>query len=121
MSIERIISVLAQGSPSPLPSRVEWLTSSRCEGAKFHSPAPMLIQPIALGSAVARLVLGQPVVSSGAETVYLCSTCRDNLTVYLCVLYAHSGSTPDSVRRDFGNLTRSMGDRAWKLHTDPAD
>lgn len=113
MSAKRIASVLA-GAASPAPV-LSWLTGGECQGSKFHSPTPLLVRPHHLSEEVNRVAHGID-VADGSDLVYLCSTCADNLTVYLSVLWAYDGATPHSVRRDFGNVIRDLGDRAWAHH-----
>lgn len=119
MAAARIAKVVAEARRPVAPASLEWLGGGDCQGSKFHSPAPLLVRPIALSDAVTVLVLEQP-GSSDEEVVRLCATCTDNLTVYLSVLAAYAGQTPQAVRRDFGNTIRSLGDRAWALHQQDA-
>lgn len=115
MSAARIAQVVEAARHRVAPASLEWLAGGECEGSKFHSPAPLLVRPVALGDAVATLVFEQE-SSTDDEPVRLCATCTDNLTVYLSVLAAYAGDTPQAVRRDFGNIIRVLGDRAWTLH-----
>lgn len=128
----RIIALLMQASQdakrSPdgsayaftVTSALTWLQTGDCEGSMHHSPSPLLIRPYYLSAAVDE-VLGAPAREGDdlAQLVYLCSTCRDNLTVYLSLLYAYSGAPPLAAKRDFGNIIRHLGDRAW-AHWDHA-
>jgi hypothetical protein len=115
MSAERIAEVVSLAPRRVAPDSLSGLAGGVCQGSKFHSPAPLLVRSLALGDAVGLLVFEQD-PGTDVEPVHLCATCRDNLTVYLSVLAAYDGATPHSVRRDFGNLTRALGDRAWALH-----
>lgn len=112
----RIITVLARSAVQSLPTDLAWLQSGDCEGSRHHSPSPLLIRPYNLTAAM-DTVLGQ-CSPTESETVYLCSTCKDNLTVYLSVLYAYDGAPPLAVKRDFGNIIRALGDRAWNAWRD---
>jgi len=116
MSASRIAEVISQGRFRVAPPSLGWLDNGECEGSKFHSPSPLLVRPLALSDAVGILIFG---IDPGTdqETVNLCATCMDNLTVYLSILVTYEGKTPRSVRRDFGNQTRHLGDRAWLLHS----
>lgn len=117
MSVERIAEVLIQSRSEVAVSYADWITGSPCEGSKFHSPTPILVRPHDLAYEVQRMIDWPPLATTPEQdVVYLCSTCSDNLTVYLSVLYAYDGATPQSVRRDFGNIIRSLGDRAWQHH-----
>lgn len=70
-----------------------------CEGAKYHSPTPLVVEPVLL---------------SATMTVMLCGTCRDNVGTFLALMTASNGSLPWEVRREFGNLIRSLGQSAWE-------
>lgn len=107
----RILRLLGAADVQSLASDLAWLQSGDCEGSKHHSPSPLLIRPYYLSTMVAEAVGTSTTHEEGL--VYLCSTCRDNLTVYLSILYAYDGATPQAVRRDFGNIILSLGDRAW--------
>jgi len=63
-----------------------------CDGAKFHSPRPLLVMPVELPN---------------GRDVYLCGVCRDNLRV-LQELEKEHGSLSWAVRREFGNRLRSL-------------
>ena len=113
MSVQRIAQVIAE-APGTLPVMYGWVQGTACEGSKFHSPRPLLVLPHDLRNHVG-LALQEPAPSE-SENVYLCGTCADNLTLYLAILLAYDGETPGSVRKDFGNTIRYLGDRAWAYH-----
>ncbi len=114
----RIIGLLSDApSVDSLPVALSWLQSGECDGSRHHSPSPLLIRPVYL-SALLDEVLGG-VARTEDDLVYLCSTCRDNVTVYLSILYAYNGAAPQAVRRDFGNLTLTLGERAWEHWSGP--
>jgi hypothetical protein len=71
-----------------------------CQGAKFHSPRPMIVHPFELPQ-------------SEGEIVYLCGTCADNVQVLLALLTAREGSVPWVVQRCFGNLARRVAMQAY--------
>lgn len=114
MSLGRIAAVLGKATFDPPVLALTWLGIGDCEGSKHHSPTPLLVRPHHLSDEVPNLIGSNE--RTGEDLVYLCSTCADNLTVYLSVLWAYDGATPHSVRRDFGNLIRDLGDRAWTHH-----
>ena len=68
-----------------------------CQGARFHSPSPLLLEEVE--------------ISSG-KWVTLCGTCQDNLKVYEELKTHYDGEIPWKVRREFGNLIRAIGDVA---------
>lgn len=83
-----------------------------CEGAKFHSPQPLLVREYGLDGALVFPTDGPH--TEEYDTVWLCGTCAANLTVLLCLLKAHDGDLPWEARREFGNLVRALGMRAWQ-------
>lgn len=73
-----------------------------CEGAKFHSPTPLVLHET-------------PLAPSGeGPTAVLCGTCCSNLTVLQHLLAEHDGDLPWAVRREFGNLVRALALRGWR-------
>ena len=64
-----------------------------CEGAKFHSPTPLLLHEVGL--------------PTGGVAV-LCGTCAENLAVFQHLLAESAGTLPWTVRREFGNLIRAI-------------
>ena len=71
-----------------------------CEGAKFHSPSPLMLHDV-------RLFKKGPVV-------LVCGTCRDNLAILTDLMEDNDGELPWIVRREFGNLIRALAEDAWK-------
>lgn len=72
-----------------------------CLGAKFHSPNPLILRNTHVSP------------DQRGETVLLCGTCADNLTVLQTLLLKHGGDLPWPVRREFGNLVRALALRGW--------
>lgn len=68
-----------------------------CQGAKFHSPTPMLVRSLQLGD----------------EIVYLCGTCTDNVQVLASLLRDRQGDVSWPVRRCFGNLARGVAEAVY--------
>jgi len=64
-----------------------------CEAAKFHSPRPLTTHAYKLPN---------------NRVVFLCGTCRDNLSVYL-YLWSAEGGLDWTTLREFGNLLRNIG------------
>lgn len=106
----KVGELLAQGDVSILPGKLN-VEEEGCEGAKFHSPNPLLVTEVPLMSP---LWPG----SSGELKVWLCGTCADNLRVYQHLLGQHEGQLEWPIRREFGNLIRALGDRGWKQYCD---
>ena len=69
-----------------------------CQGSKFHSPTPLLTQRIKVGP----------------TEVHLCGVCQDNLQVFVALMKATDGDLDWVVRREFGNMLRALGMKAWK-------
>jgi hypothetical protein len=63
-----------------------------CEGAKFHSPTPLLLHRIELPN---------------GRFAVLCGVCRDNLAV-LQSLMIERPQLPWEIRREFGNKLRAL-------------
>lgn len=92
----RVRSELAQTDTSDLSGDLSY--DRVCEGAKFHSPNPLVLHT----------------VSVGTKELLLCGTCRANLEV-LRHLLAHNGGELDwPVRREFGNQIRAIAETEWK-------
>ena len=103
MSIPPTILGLLRGVPLPPPGVLA--DGYRCEGSKFHSPQPLIVTEYDLGE---------------DESVMLCGTCTGNLTVLMSLLEAHKGSLPWEARREFGNMIRALGLRAYALSEEKA-
>lgn len=85
-------------------------TKADCEGAKFHSPNPLVLYY-------------EPIVPTSVWSdcpddahVWLCGNCRANLAVYISLLVEHQGVLEWPVRREFGNRIRALGERGWELY-----
>jgi hypothetical protein len=77
----------------PEITRTRELTSIRtCQGAKFHSPNPLEVHRVLIRQA----------------SVYLCGTCRDNLSLLQDLLKAEGGSIDWVVYREFGTRIRDL-------------
>lgn len=75
------------------------LATTDCQGAKYHSPNPLLVEEVDLPS---------------GETVTLCGTCVDNLRVLQAVMDHHDGEAPWPLRREFGNQIRAIAERGHR-------
>lgn len=74
-----------------------------CEGAKFHSPTPLVLHE-------------RPISPSGAgRTAWLCSTCWDNLKLLQHLLARSNGRLSWGVRREFGNIIRALAVEGWHI------
>lgn len=86
-----------------------------CEGAKFHSPRPLLVQEYVVTQVT--LVACAGVTPQGEQTAWLCGTCADNVRVALALLAAHGGALPWQALREFGNSVRAIAQRAYAGET----
>jgi hypothetical protein len=86
----------ALGEIKPIHPALRW-GDEECQGAAFHSPKPLNLHEVSLGE---------------NRIVYLCGTCWTNLKLYLDLKLHFQGEIPWSVRREFGNRLRSIGDVA---------
>lgn len=77
-----------------LGGRVE--STGECEGAKHHSPTPLVLHEVA---------------GRHGSTALLCGTCLDNYRVYTKASELVDGSLPWDVRREFGNALRAVARR----------
>jgi hypothetical protein len=64
-----------------------------CAGAKFHSPSPLVLHDVTL---------------LNGRVVTLCGCCRDNASVLTALVKTHAQELSWPVRREFGNLLRSL-------------
>jgi hypothetical protein len=64
-----------------------------CQGAKFHSPRPMILHETPVGS---------------GDVVLLCGTCRDNLAVLEALQESTEEALPGPLRREWGNVIRAL-------------
>lgn len=102
----KIGELLAQTDVSTLPGTLN--TEDLCEGARFHSPNPLLVVEVTIVDP------SWPGVVTLGDRVWLCRNCADNLRVYQRLLGQFSGNLEWPVRREFGNMIRAIGDRGWK-------
>lgn len=71
-----------------------------CEGAKFHSPSPIVLHEVDLPD---------------GRIVPLCGVCRDNLTILQRLIEAQP-DLPWATQREFGNKLRSLAPTPRKTH-----
>jgi hypothetical protein len=95
------VLALIEDTPS---AELPGITTERhtCQGAKFHSPRPMIVHSFRMGQE-----------GDEGEIVYLCGTCTDNVQVLLTLLKGRGGEVSWPVKRCFGNLVRSVADQAY--------
>lgn len=68
-------------------------TERDCEGAKFHSPTPLLLHEVEL---------------SDGRVVWLCGVCRANASVLAALIAQFAQELEWPVRREFGNRLRAL-------------
>lgn len=93
----RVREALEQTDHSSLPGAPA--TDRECEGAKFHSPSPLVLHSVEVAG----------------ETVHLCGTCRENMEVLRHLLVQNGGDLPWPVRREFGNRVRALAEKGWRM------
>lgn len=92
----QVASALEDTDTTVLPGTLA--LESRCQGAKFHSPNPLVLHRVTIGS----------------EEVLLCGTCQTNLEVLRHLLVHNEGELDWPVRREFGNQIRALAEREWQ-------
>lgn len=107
MPLPSNLSDLLVGSDVDLPGDATVGNGHQCEGAKYHSPSPLVVHRVPL--------VDDPLQSRPEHWVFLCGTCEDNLNVLMSVLRLCEGDVPWPVRREFGNLIRSVAERGWEM------
>lgn len=117
MTASRIATALEQAD---IDSNLNaWIGGGDCQGSKFHSPRPLLVRPYHLSTLVVEAQGQEP--GSRSDLAHLCATCFDNVTVYVSLLIAYDGAPPPGLRRDFGNVIRELGHRAWEHRFNRSD
>lgn len=66
--------------------------AAECEGAKFHSPNPLVLREVKIGK----------------RKAVLCSTCAENLHILAALHEQNDGFLPWETRREFGNQIRAL-------------
>lgn len=89
-------AIEASSISANLGGRGRFAYEHECEGAKFHSPTPLVVEEVILGD---------------GTKVWLCPTCTANLDVFEALCEANDGELPWPVRREFGNTLRALGER----------
>lgn len=103
-----VLALIEETPSAELPGRPT--VRDECQGAKFHSPRPMIVHPFEM-----------PRADGKNETVYLCGTCADNVKVLFSLLKARQGDVPWTVKRSFGNLVRGVAEMAYAHSTEEQD
>lgn len=98
---ENIALMFERLSPYTIDGKLN-ATAEMCVGAKYHSPTPLVVHEVPLNPA-----------DPESEVVTLCGSCRDNLAIHQYLLERSDGELPWAVRREFGNLIRATGEKAW--------
>lgn len=85
-----IAEALRDVDPSTLPGPMA--VDQECEGAKFHSPTPLVLFEVA----------------GPSRTLHLCGTCRANYLVLRALMIHYDRELEWPVRREFGNKLRGL-------------
>lgn len=91
----QVHSALAETDTSVLPGTLA--VEHVCEGAKFHSPNPLVLHRVRIGE----------------QERLLCGTCQANLEVLRHLLVHNDGELDWKVRREFGNQIRALAEMEW--------
>lgn len=86
-----IAEALSETDTSQLPGTIA-APPVICQGAKFHSPRPLLLHELVL---------------EDGRSVYLCGSCQDNLSVLRHLRFAKPNLDWE-VKRSFGNQLRAL-------------
>lgn len=81
------------------------LAHRNCEGAKNHSPAPMILYKVSLTP-----------WGDNLEDAWVCSNCRDALMIYQYLLGRYDGNVPRNQFLHFGITLRQLAIRGWERH-----
>lgn len=79
-------------APDTIPAQ-----EHECQGAKHHSPRPLLVHLVELAD---------------GRSAWLCGTCKDNVATLVHLLDTRE-SVPWPLKREFGNLTRKMAEEVF--------
>lgn len=104
-TIRRLVT---QAGGLPLPG-VLAETDGPCQGARFHSPRPLIVREYLVRD---NSLVEVTSVVAPSDAVWLCATCASNVEVLVTLLRLH-GALPWSARREFGNAVRSIAERGW--------
>lgn len=75
-----------------------------CEGARHHSPQPLLVYRTPLSP------------DDDLIVAWLCGTCRSNLHVLQHLIEVNDGDVPWPVRREFGNILRALAEKGHEMY-----
>lgn len=81
-----------------------------CEGARFHSPRPLVVREYVVRGSKVTPVEG---LDAPEDAVWLCGTCASNVEVMSSLLDAYNGALAWEARREFGNSVRAIAERGW--------
>jgi hypothetical protein len=82
-----------------------------CEGAKHHSPRPLIVHEFEVRRDGLRVI---EAIEDVPDSVWLCATCADNVRVALALFASHGGALPWEARREFGNLVRAIAQKPYE-------
>jgi hypothetical protein len=89
---------------------IEGVPGMDCSGSKFHSPTPLASVRVDLADIFAAPTDDQ------ADPIWLCQNCLTNLRIFVLLMIASTGTLTWECRRQFGNLIRELGVRAWESY-----
>src|SRR4051812_40275684 len=92
MTLPRAIAAAVEEKGVQVKGTVFSIDGRVCEGARFHSPTPLLLREVRVGK----------------RKVLLCGACADNFALLKLLIAAHEGDPPWELRREFGNQMRAL-------------
>lgn len=104
MEFPKTIKSALERYPMVNPPSIAYSYEHACEGARHHSPMPLVVHLVT--------------ISDKAREVWLCPTCRDNLKVLRHFIVEHNGDVPWVLRREFGNILRALAFEDWGTQED---
>lgn len=109
----RIAEAIDERRPGMVPRGGGWYVTSgtmECEGAKFHSPHPLVLRDVPPWPGLR--------VTDESQCFVLCGTCADNLGVLQELYEAYDGDVPWPVRREFGNQIQALAKAGWEARSE---
>lgn len=79
---------------------------SACEGAKYHSPMPLVLHLVSLHPTDR---------TNRSREALLCAVCIDNLRTLQRLQVASNNDIPWPVLREFANQIRALARRGWEM------
>lgn len=99
-NLDEMLSALNLAAPG------RWADGEPCEGAKYHSPMPLVLHLVSL----------HPTDHTNrSREALLCAVCIDNLRTLQRMQVATDNNIPWTVLREFANQVRALARRGWEI------